>query len=270
MEHLFTNMERVAKTLENKTVLLFLDYDGTLTPLQEHPDKAVLSADMREALEAVGKAPECRIIALSGRALNDVRGKVGMKKVIYVGNHGLEIAGPDITFSGMLTPRFKETLKGIKEEIQRQIIPRIPGMWVEDKGATISIHYRVVVPERHASCKRVLQKIIRIYQINKDVRAVWGKKVLELRPPIEWDKGKAALWLLKSFQTSMGTENVLPVYLGDDTTDEDAFRVLKKMGATVLVGRKRRSYAQYYLQDPQEVKEFLKEIAALKTRKSHA
>jgi trehalose-phosphatase len=107
--------------------------------------------------------------------------------------------------------------------------------------------------------KRIFEYVCMPYRRKNEIKIHAGKKVLELRPPGEWDKGKAALWLLRKHEILHGKGNVLPVYIGDDSTDEDAFEALKNKGITVLVGSPRKfSTAQYYLAQPQEVTEILK------------
>src|SRR3989338_215918 len=263
MKHLFREWDRIKIDLENKFLAIFLDYDGTLTPIAQTPDRAILAQDIRVLLKKLAKMPDCKLAIISGRALAGIERLVDIKEIEYVGNHGLEIGGSAINFESLLTPRFKEIIGQIKNNLNVQLAA-IEGILVEDKGLTLSIHYRLMDEQHMPRLKKILNKVIKPYLPGKEVRAGFGKKVFEIRPPVQWDKGKAILWLLKNAQYGFKKTGALPIYLGDDFTDEDAFEAIKNKGLTVRVGSAKSSHARYYLKDTEEVSQFLMRILALK------
>ena len=131
---------------------------------------------------------------------------------------------------------------------------------MEDKGVTLSVHYRMVGRDKEFLVRRIFEYVCLPYRRQNRIKIYEGKKVLEVRPPVEWDKGKAALWLLRKQEILKGKGGVLPVYLGDDSTDEDAFSALKNKGITVYVGNPQSTAAQYCLADTTEVTELLQHM----------
>jgi trehalose-phosphatase len=138
----------------------------------------------------------------------------------------------------------------------------VPGVLVQDKRFAVAVHYRQVAADRIAEIEAAVERTL---SSCPDLRKTGGKKVLELRPAVEWDKGQAVLWLLRALD--LETEEVVPVYLGDDTTDEDAFRALHDRGVTALVARTPRpTAAGYSMQDSDEVGDFLRFVDSLGSR----
>ena len=115
----------------------------------------------------------------------------------------------------------------------------IRGVFIEDKGITFSMHYRLAEHNDYLKARKVFFQIIKPYILKKKVRITYGKKVIEIRPNIEWDKGKVSLWLVNMVKKKYNLKSVIPIYAGDDTTDEDAFKVLRKEGITIFVGRRK-------------------------------
>ena len=265
MEYLFSHRNKLKDGLKDKFVLLFLDYDGTLTPIVETPDKAIISQNIKDLLNKLSTSPHCRVAIISGRALSDIKGLVGLKDIIYAGNHGLEIEGPKIKFESQLSPRLKSIIRHIYEDAVSKL-SKIKGVLIEDKGLTISVHYRLVDKQDIQEFLSIFAEITDPYIVRDKIRINSGKKVYEIRPPVMWDKGKVVLWLLARQQFLSGKNKIFPVYIGDDVTDEDAFKVLKKKGLTIFVGEKAGSAAQYYLKTTEEVTEFLRLIFDLKRK----
>ena len=143
MEYLFSHFEKLKNRLSSKFVLLFLDYDGTLTPIVETPDKAVISKERKDLLDKLSTSPHCRVAIISGRSLSDIKAIVGLKDIIYVGNHGLEIESPKIKFESQVSPRLKSIIRHIYEDAVSKF-SKIKGVLIENKGLTISVHYRLV------------------------------------------------------------------------------------------------------------------------------
>ena len=259
MEYLFRHWDWLKKELSGKCIFLFLDYDGTLAPITESPEKAVVSPKIKRSLERLSENPDRTLAIVSGRALDDIKRLVGLKNIIYVANHGLEIEGPNIKFRPPLSVRFKNALKDIKDGLTEKLAT-IKGALIEDKGMTLSVHYRLTTRRDELAIRNVLHEITRSYSTKGEVRVTHGKKVLEVRPPVNWDKGKACLWLLARERFALKNKEIVPMYIGDDVTDEDAFRALKDKGITVSVGRPIHSWARYYLKDSDEVAGFIERI----------
>lgn len=269
MKYLFDEWDKLKKELNNKIILLNLDYDGTLTPIAATPDEAVLPPGVKTVLDELARLKGCELAIVSGRALRDIRKMVGLKNIVYVGNHGFEIDGPRIHFESLTPPDIKRIFAKIKDELSRNFT-KLEDVIIEDKGLTLSVHYRLVPEKMTASVARTFHKICRTYLKKKQIKIGSGKKIFEIKPPIEWDKGKAILWLLAQQTRANGKNRVFPVYIGDDRTDEDVFLALRKNGITVFVGQGKRSAARYYVNDTEEVLRFLCLIRELRREAVHA
>ncbi len=236
---------------------IFLDYDGTLTPIVSHPEKALLSDSMRQALQSlVMQAP---VAILSGRDLDDIRQRVNIGAIVYAGSHGFDIAGPRGLRKEMATELLPR-LDMIEKQLGKQLAG-IPGARVERKRFSIAAHYRNVNESDVPKVERAVSEVARGH---RELRKMDGKKVYELLPDIDWNKGKAVLWLLETL--GLERAKVRPIYIGDDRTDEDAFRALGQRGMGILVNEQPRpTAASYSLKDPTEVEGFLRELVAILT-----
>lgn len=265
--YLFPELERIKKILRGKFVYFFLDYDGTLTPIAETPQKAVLPKETKELLRSLIALPSCKVAIISGRALRDIEKQVGLSNIVYVGNHGFEIKGPRITFESPLPRRYRATLKSIKEKLQKELSD-IRGVIIEDKGFSLCVHYRQVDKNKIPLVKAAFSGALLIHEIREYVVIRMGKMLLEIRPTIPWDKGKVVLWLLarQKFASDEKGRKVLPVYIGDDFTDEDAFRDINNKGITIFVGRPRKTLAKYRVSNTDEVVRFLSEAKSAITK----
>jgi alpha,alpha-trehalase len=230
---------------------VFLDYDGTLTPIVSDPKKALLSDSMRQTLQALDR--QASIAILSGRDLDDVRQRVDVAAIIYAGSHGFDIAGRGLRRQEAI--EFLPALDLAEKEL-REKLAGVAGALIERKRFSIAAHYRNVNESDFPKLERTVSEVTARH---RELRIMEGKKVYELLPDIDWDKGKAVLWLLEA----LGLEHadVRPIYIGDDRTDEDAFRALGQRGVGVLVSEQPRpSAASYSLKDPTEVERFLREL----------
>lgn len=263
MKYLLKEWDRIKKALVNKEIALFLDYDGTLTPITQTPQQALLSSGIKALLERLLRSRHCRVAIISGRGLSDLKAMVGIKGLIYAGNHGLEIEGPDIRYKSQATPKVRLFIDEIRRGLQATL-SGVKGLLLEDKGLTLSIHYRLADKKDLPLIKAAFERLTQPYLNSKKIRVTRGKKVFEVRPAVEWDKGKVVLWLLARERFSRGDKSVVPVYIGDDVTDEDAFKALKNKGLSIFIGSpSAESRAKYYLKDTAEVVEFLNKILFL-------
>ncbi|MDO8662511.1 MAG: trehalose-phosphatase [Candidatus Omnitrophota bacterium] len=261
MIYFFEKWDKLKDKLKNKPLFIFLDFDGTLAPIADTPAKAAMPEETRRILKSLSKKTSCKVAVISGRSLEDVKSKFcGLSGIIYSGNHGLEIEGPKIKFSPLVSSGYLMAIKTIKG-ILRKKIAAIKGALLEDKRFSLSLHYRLVDDKQVPLLKRIFHETVIRYLTGARIRIEKGKKVLEVRLPLEWDKGKVVLWLLSRQKFVKYGSEVLPIYIGDDLTDEDAFKVLRRAGITIFVGRPDdSSYAKYYLKDTGEVARLLKDI----------
>jgi trehalose-phosphatase len=247
----WTHEASLRARLDGRRLAVFLDYDGTLTPIVEDPDRADLAEAMRAAVAELARTVTVGIV--SGRDLEDLRRRVGLDSVFLAGSHGFDIAGPKA---------WRETLqKGTEflpdleaaEGALRQHIQPIEGVVVERKKFSITVHYRMV---RQADVGRVVAGVDRVLELHPRLAKGHGKKVIRIQPAIDWHKGHAVDWLLGRLE--LDREKVLPLYVGDDITDEDAFRSLAGRGITVAVrDGARRTAADFALEGPDDVRRFL-------------
>lgn len=264
MKYLFDCWDKLKEDLASKYMYLFLDYDGTLTPIAESPDKAIISQETKNILETLTKKSRCKLAIISGRALKDIKDMVGIHGIIYVGNHGMEIEGPKIKFRAFISQEVKNIIAKIRDELDKKL-SGVKGVFIEDKGLALSIHYRMARKEDRELIGTIFREITTPYLTRKKIKIGQGKMVFEIKPPSEWDKGKITLWLLAR-EGAYSKDRILPLYIGDDMTDEDAFKVLRNRGLTIFVGKSTGSYAEYYLKDPYDVTKFLKQILIIKER----
>ena len=231
-----------------KKNILFLDYDGTLTPIVAKPDLAVLSSDMKNIL---GKLSSQYTVAIvSGRLREDVQKLVGIDGIFYAGSHGFDIKGPSFSLiqkdAEAIIPLMSDIAVNIKDELGK-----IDGVIIEDKKFSLAVHYRLLKDDKYLDDIR--NCINNIINDNHSLRLMEGKKVFEIMPRIDWDKGKAIRWIMQALGLRFDEVNV--VYIGDDTTDEDAFRIIRTRGVGVLVsGNSRRSAADFRVSSVDEVK----------------
>jgi len=238
---------------------VFLDYDGTLTPIVSLPEDAWLSDSMRQTLRSL--AARVPVGILSGRDLDDVRGRVHVDGIVYAGSHGFDIVGAG-GLRRELGAAYLPVLNAAETEL-REALDEIPGAQLERKHFSVAAHYRNV---NENDAFRVALAVDAVAARHRELRRIDGKKVYELLPDIDWDKGKAVLWLLETLDLVRGT--VLPIYIGDDRTDEDAFRALENRGVAILVSEQSQpTTARYSLKNPAEVECFLRAVTECVGRK---
>jgi trehalose-phosphatase len=262
MKYLFDYYKNLKKDLADKYIILFLDYDGTLTPIVSRPEKAFISQEVKELLNGLSKSPKCKLAIISGRALKDIKKKVGIPGIIYVGNHGLEIEGPKIKFENQISSRLLAIIRNLKEELTHKL-SKIKGIFVEDKNITLSVHYRLASRSGYLLGRKIIEAEILPFLARNKIKVSYGKKVIEIKPQVAWNKGRVVAWLLARQSFILGDQPIMPIYLGDDVTDEDAFGMLKNKGLTIYIGKPKNSQAKYYLRGTWEVYEFLKKILCL-------
>ena len=236
-------------TAAGRTVV-FLDYDGTLVPIGPQPGDAVLSQSARALLAAASRHPRISLHIVSGRSMTDIRRLVGLENVGYAADHGFEIDLGRAAWRHPAAGEVRPLLRDVGRRLRRALAD-VEGTIVEDKGVTLSVHYRGMKGLRVDTLKNIVGGIVRA---RGRLRVHSGKKVLEIGPDVPWNKGRAAAKMLEMLACPASSP---VVYIGDDRTDEDAFRALAPAAFTILVGRGRTSRARYVLDDPDAVLSFL-------------
>jgi trehalose 6-phosphate phosphatase len=245
-------LPEITARLAGRRLALFLDYDGTLTPIVERPEDAVLAEPTRDVLRRVAERHAVAIV--SGRDLADVRARVGIEGLYYAGSHGFDIAGPRGSHTHEAALAAAPLLAAAAGELERGLKP-LAGVQVERKRFAIAVHFRRA---RESDVAPVEAAVDRALARHPGLRKTGGKKIFELRPDVDWDKGRAVLWLLGE----LGLGAALAVYIGDDVTDEDAFRALAGRGVGIAVqDAPQPTAAHYTLRDPGEVRELLARLA---------
>lgn len=255
--------EVMQRCLEHECCALLLDFDGTLAPIAPAPEAARPSLAMRVVLDALAHHPRYRLALVSGRALADLRQRICGDGWYLAGNHGLEIDGPGGCYDHPEAQRLRPQMMVLRDDL-RANLAQIPGALVEDKGVTLSVHYRQVSSVRVPEVKRLVEQGTHQARASGALVVRAGKAVIEVRPNVLWGKGEAVRWILARLQQEMSATDVLTLYLGDDETDEDAFRALSSSGIGIVVGSDRQhSAAQYYVESVDDVERFLSVLAHL-------
>ncbi len=243
--HALQHSDEIMTRLAGKELFLCLDFDGTLAPIVEQPELAEMPDDIRSLLTELKKRHPIAVI--SGRSLDDIRRRAGLPGLVYRGNHGAEMEGVAAAADGRTS--LEQFLA-----VAHQTFACFPGVQIEDKGVTASIHFRRVEPVLLGEILVLFQGIAQKYA--EKVSVTEGRKVFEIRPNGAVDKGDA----MRQLMGGVG-KGRLPVYMGDDTTDEDAFRAVRGAGISVSVGGSPE--ADYYLRNQGEVHEFLSLLASI-------
>ncbi|KAK4571313.1 hypothetical protein RGQ29_029924 [Quercus rubra] len=278
------SFDRMMKATKGKRIVVFLDYDGTLSPIVNDPDLAFMSEKMRKAVCKVAKKFPTAII--SGRCRDKVKDFVKLSNVYYAGSHGMDIMAPpravkssdgknhniapDKKGGEVLFQPAKKFMPAIQKiyRILEEKTKTIQGARVEDNRFCISVHYRQVREEDYGMLEETVKSVVETYQ---EFHVTEGKKVLEVRPSIEWNKGHALEYLLDTLGFSNSSTDVLPFYIGDDRSDEDAFKVIRSRGhgyPIIVSSIPKDTGALYSLCDPSEVLTFLEKLAGRREKSS--
>ena len=258
LPHALTHGDELVRRLTGKAPAVFLDYDGTLTPIVDRPEDAVISQEMRNAIRRL--AERCPVCVVSGRDRRVVQELMGLDDLIVAGSHGFDIWSPEEgTIEREEGTEFATLLDKVKVRLHEEMGP-IEGALVEPKKASVAAHYRLVPEEERPKVKEVVDTILAEHP--NELKVTPGKMVYEIQPKLDWDKGKAGLYLLEVLR--LDRDDVVPLYLGDDITDEDAFEALADRGISIFVGRAddsevagRTTAADYILHTTEEVRQFL-------------
>ncbi|KAL1191983.1 putative trehalose-phosphate phosphatase E [Cardamine amara subsp. amara] len=261
--------EEILVESQGKQIVMFLDYDGTLSPIVDDPDRAFMSKKMRNTVKKLANGFPTAIV--SGRCREKVYSFVKLTELYYAGSHGMDITGPE---KGSICNKKNQSLLcqpateflPVINEVYEKLVEKtksIPGAKVENNKFCASVHFRCVEENKWSDLAHQVRSVLKNYP---KLMLTQGRKVLEIRPIIKWDKGKALEFLLESLGYDNCTD-VFPIYIGDDRTDEDAFKILrgKNQGLGILVSKyAKETKASYSLQEPDEVMDFLERLVEWK------
>lgn len=263
MSQLPDAVQALADGLADRRPAVFFDFDGTLSDIVDDPDAA---RPVAGATEALGKlAARCPVAVLSGRDLADVAERVGMPGIWYAGSHGFELTAPDGTHhqndaAAAAIPVLEQGAAQLRDQLGK-----IPGVVVEHKRFGVAVHYRNAERDRVGEVLAAVRAAGR----RDALRVTTGREVIELRPDLDWDKGKTLRWVIDHLPEA-GSGSLTPVYLGDDITDEDAFDAVRDgdvPGVPILVRHSddgdRATAALFALDSPARAAEFTARLADL-------
>ena len=247
---------QIAAVVAARRPAVLLDFDGTLSAIVSEPDAATLIDGAADALKAL--AAQCDVAVLSGRDLADVVPRIGLSGIWYAGSHGFELTAPNgTTHRNETAASAVDVLEQAAAELRGRFAD-LDGVHVEHKRFAVAVHYRNAAPE---AVPEVTATVHTIGQ-RRGLRVTMGRKLIELRPDIAWDKGKMLQWIVHQID---GPDPLLPIYIGDDLTDEDAFDAVRRHGIGIVVRHDedgdRPSAARFALAGPVAVREFIERLA---------
>lgn len=255
MKNLLLNFSDWRERLCREPLAVFLDFDGTLAEIAPSPDEASLPYSTKEILKAFVKLKGVKVAIISGRALSEIKRKVPVRGLSFVGSHGFEFSVRGLN-PRPVEGKYLQALREVKEELKRELRD-LPGILMEEKPFSLAIHYRKASPVVEDKVKRAVVDICDP-AVNEDkLIVISGKKVVEIMPSQAMNKGRAVRRLLRLWCKG----KCVPVYIGDDRTDESAFEAVRDAGLTIKVGLAgERSKAEYYLGSVDDVRNLLRMI----------
>ena len=238
--------------------LLLMDFDGTLADFSVDPAAVSLPETRQVLLQTLAKRADMSAGVVSGRRITDLRQRLpGAPSMFFAGLHGLEIEGPDLRFVHHSVALAAPAISILAKELQRAV-KSLPGVFIEDKTLSLALHTRGASKADQLHARTRFNALAEPFLDDGTLRVQPGDHVLELLPNIDWGKGDAVRAIVRHVEAQSG-ETAWPVYIGDDSTDEDAFEAIGSTGLTIAV-RKRPSGASYAVDDPSAVEGFLKAI----------
>jgi trehalose 6-phosphate phosphatase len=259
LPHALGDRDRFDAALAGRRPAVFLDYDGVLSPIVDRPEDAVMTREMRRTVSEL--AARCPVCVVSGRDRSVVQRLMGLDDLIVAGSHGFDIWHPERgTLEHDAASGYEDLVAGVTDTLRTEL-GGVPGVSVEPKRASVAVHFRLAAAE---DARRVQELVDRLLAERPgELKVTPGKKVLEVQPRLDWDKGAAVGYLLEVL--GLTGDDVVPIYLGDDVTDEDAFRVLRGRGVGVYVGDQaelgRETAAAFTVDAPDQVRELLEGLA---------
>lgn len=254
-DSLAEDRSRIRATLvDGAGLLCCLDFDGTLAPIVEEPAEAVATPENRSAVATLAAAPAVTTAIVSGRALADVRDRID-GPAIYAGNHGLELERDGSVAVHPVARKRAVRLTTVCATLERVLEP-IPGCRVENKRVTGTVHVRAVPSPAREVVRRRTRAVVD--RLGDGLEVSPGKRILEIEPSIPWGKGNTVAMIAADLPSE-----TVPIYVGDDVTDESAFRVVETDGIGIRVGSDAPSAASRRLDSPDDVSAFLEWLGSV-------
>ncbi|HEY6424536.1 MAG TPA: trehalose-phosphatase [Pseudonocardiaceae bacterium] len=262
LPHALRDGDQFGGLLADRRPAVFLDYDGTLTPIVDRPQDAVISGSMRQTVRALAR--RTTVCVVSGRDRLVVQQLMGIDDLVVAGSHGFDIWDPKIgTIHHDAATGFEDLVSRVTDRLRNAVGP-VQGAVVEPKRASVAVHYRLVAPAEAPLVRAAVDALLT--ECPDQLKVTPGKMVYEVQPKIDWNKGKAVRYLMSALD--LDTDHVVPLYLGDDITDEDAFQALAGWGIGVVVAdvgdpqqASRMTAADFVLESTEEVEQFLNALA---------
>jgi len=259
-KNILHDWETLRAKLADSKFAIFLDYDGTLTPIVKNPSDAIMTSDTRKVIDELSRKHDTLAI-VTGRSINTIMKFVGLKNLYYAGSHGYDIRGPNNTEIKTVADSYLPALKKFCEDVSKKVSV-YHGSFIENNDFSVSVHYRNVSEENRKPVEEIVDKCLENYP---NLCKTFGKFVFEIRPKFDWNKGKAVRWMLDNL---FKNDELIPVYIGDDVTDEDAFKELHSNKSALCIfvrspEQDRPSAANYVLDSTEEVKTFLIKLSKL-------
>jgi trehalose 6-phosphate phosphatase len=258
LPHALDDDDQLAERLGDRRPAVFLDYDGVLTPIVDRPEDAIISDRMRDVVQDLAR--RCTVCVVSGRDRAVVQDLMGVRDLVVAGSHGFDIWSPtEGTIEHEAASGFEDLIEEVTRRLEEDTAP-IAGTQVEPKRASVAVHYRNVADDERPRVGEIVETILA--ERPDELKVTPGKMVYELQPKLDWDKGRAVLHLIGALD--LDDDDVVPLYLGDDVTDEHAFEALSGRGVGIFVGDAedpevagRTTAADFRLASPDEVERFL-------------
>ncbi len=259
MNYVFDRIQVIGKLLRaRKKIILLTDFDGTLTDIRDRPGLAVLSDDARQILLKIARDKSFFLGIITGRSLRQIKKLVNIPGILYAANHGIELEGPGIHFRSSEAKKARCNLWNVYMRLFTSL-RHIEGVYLEDKGYTVSLHYRLVKKKNDVEfVMKTAAMIMKPYLDKKSLSLNTGKMVYEILPPVKWSKATTIQWLLTNYFPLNAGGDALLIYLGDDSADIEVFNTLKDEELTVFVGiPSATTSADYFVHSPEEIRLFL-------------
>ena len=245
------------KILSRKKIILFSDYDGTLTPIVKVPSQAVLSVTMRKLLINLNHNAHGSFGIVTGREHEDINKLLGIKNVLIISNHGFRITDGKKTWIHPGVKRFETISKEIFIALEKAL-KNYKGVLVQNKKLSLTVNYRNMSGQTLPGIRKAVRHALKVY--DGEIKITSGKKVIEARPNVDWDKGKAVLKILNTKGARYRQKSI--IYMGDDLTDEDVFKALDRSSITIHVGKKKNSSARFFVKNTHDIQKFLEWIVS--------
>jgi trehalose 6-phosphate phosphatase len=265
MQYLFEEWADFSRSFkESRHVLLLSDFDGTIAVGAGRPEDTELSNDIRQKFQALAGKPQITAGVISGRSLAELKSLVAIKDIYYSGNHGLEIESPGLNYVYPHAEASRSMMKKLGAQLE-EALKDIHGVIIQEKGFSISVHYRMARPEDEDAITGAVKRITAPQSAKGEISVYPMKKIWEIRSPVDWHKGSAIEFIGCKIKAELKISRLMTIYLGDDTTDEDAFKALSRPdGWSIFIGGNTKvSSAVYYLNSVAEVEQLLDRLIKL-------